>query len=83
LLQRPPWRRRAAPERRALCRDLLRGTDAALAWRRRAWSTRDILRTPEARRALRPVVFDVAAVGAPPEHRLLAADGALARWLFA
>ena len=83
LLRRRPWRGQVSPERRAHCRDLLRGTDAALSWRRRAWSTRDILRTPEARRALRPVVFDVAAVGAPPEHRLLAGEGALARWLFA
>jgi hypothetical protein len=83
LLRHPPWRRAANADRRARCRDLLRGTDAALTWRRRAWSSREILRSREARRALRPVVFDVGAVGAPPEHRLLVTEAALARWLFA
>jgi hypothetical protein len=29
------------------------------------------------------VVFDIAAIGAPPERRALAREGALARWLFA
>jgi len=66
---------------------LLRGRplqrDAAVGWRRRAWTTRDVLRTTEARRVLRPVVFDIAAIGAPPERRALAREGALARWLFA
>jgi hypothetical protein len=31
---------------------------------------------------LRPVVFDIAAIGAPPERRALTREGALARWLF-
>ncbi len=82
LLRHPPWRRNVNADWRARCRDLLRGTDAALTWRRRAWSTRDILRSKEARRSLRPVVFDVGAVGSPPEHRMLVAEAALARWLF-
>jgi hypothetical protein len=68
--------------RRALVRDLLLGVDVAVGWRRRAWTTRDVLRSREARRVLRPVVFDIAAIGAPPERRALAHEGALARWLF-
>ena len=69
--------------RRALVRDLLRGADAAVGWRRRAWTTREVLRTAQARRVLRPVVFDISAIGAPPERRALAREGAFARWLFA
>jgi hypothetical protein len=69
--------------RRALVRDLLRGVEAAVGWRRRAWTTREVLRTREARRVLRRVVFDIGAIGAPPERRALAREGALARWLFA
>jgi hypothetical protein len=83
LLRRPPWRRTVSSARRARCRDLLRGLDAALTWRRRAWTSREILRSREGRRTLRPVVFDVGAIGAPPEHRLLVREAALARWLFA
>src|SRR5439155_1612634 len=64
LRGRPLQRENAA--RRALVRDLLCGVDAAVGWRRRAWTTRDVLRTTEARRVLRPVVFDIAAIGAPP-----------------
>ena len=82
LLQAKPLQRPNAA-RRALVRDLLSGIDAAMGWRRRAWTTRDVLRTAEARRVLRPVVFDIAAIGAPPERRALAREGALARWLFA
>jgi hypothetical protein len=74
---------RSSGARRALVRDLLDGLDAAIGWRRRAWTTRDVLRTAQARRVLRPVVFDIAAIGAPPERRALARDAALARWLFA
>ncbi len=81
LLRARPLQRQGAA-RRALVRDLLSGVDAALGWRRRAWTTRDVLRTTEARRVLRPVVFDIAAIGAPPERRALARQGALARWLF-
>ena len=77
------WRRRPRSVDRALVRGLLRGDDAAIGWRRRAWSTRDVLRSAEARRALRPIVFDVGAIVAPPEHRAFAKDGELARWLFA
>lgn len=82
LLRARPLQRPSAT-RRALVRDLLSGFDAALGWRRRAWTTREVLRTAEARRVLRPVVFDIGAIGAPPECRALARDGVLARWLFA
>ena len=82
LLRAGPLRR-ANASRRALVRDLLSGVDAVVGWRRRAWTTREVLRTTEARRVLRPVVFDIAAIGAPPERRALARDGAIARWLFA
>ena len=82
LLRAGPLQRPSAA-RRALVRDLLCGVDAAVGWRRRAWTTRDVLRTTEARRVLRPVVFDIAAIGAPPERRALAREAALARWLFA
>ena len=82
LLANRPLQRHHQP-RRALVRDLLCGLDTALGWRRRAWTTRDVLRSAEARRVLRPVVFDIAAIGAPPERRALARDGALGRWLFA
>jgi hypothetical protein len=75
--------RRQNNARRVLVRDLLSGVDAAIGWRRRAWTTRDVLRTAEARRVLRPVVFDIAAISAPPERRALAREGAIARWLFA
>ena len=75
--------RRPSGARRALARDLLWGVDASFGWRRRAWTTRDVLRSAEVRRVLRPVVFDVAAIGAPPERRALARQGAIARWLFA
>jgi hypothetical protein len=75
--------RRPNAARRALIRDLLDGVDASVAWRRRAWTTRDVLRTAQARKVLRPVVFDIAAIGAPPERRALAHEGAIARWLFA
>jgi len=67
---------------RALVRDLLSGVEASFGWRRRAWATRDVLRAGEVRRVLRPVVFDIAAIGAPPERRALARQGSIARWLF-
>src|SRR2546425_11657022 len=81
-LLRARWGRRARATDRAVVRALLRGEDAAIGWRRRAWTTRDVLRSVEARHALRPIVFDVGALVAPPEHRVFAKDGALARWLF-
>src|SRR5439155_22293882 len=68
LLRTWPWRRPAAA-RRARCRDLLRGEDAILGWRRRAWAATGVLRAAEVRRVLRPVVFDHAAIGTPPERR--------------
>jgi hypothetical protein len=74
--------RRPNAARRALVRDLLCGVEASVGWRRRAWTTRDVLRNAEVRRVLRPVVFDIAAIGSPPERRALAGDGAIARWLF-
>jgi hypothetical protein len=82
LLRTRPLQRQTAA-RRAAVRDLLCGVDAVIGWRRRAWTTRDVLRTSEARRVLRPVIFDIAAIGAPPERRALAHEGTLARWLFA
>ena len=74
--------RRPNAARRALVRDLLSGVEASFGWRRRAWTTRDVLRTGEVRRVLRPVVFDIAAIGAPPERRALARQGSIGRWLF-
>ena len=82
LLRAGPLRRPTVAKR-SLVRELLWGADAALGWRRRAWTTRDVLRTAEARRVLRPVIFDISAIAAPPEHRALAHEGAIARWLFA
>jgi len=82
LLRARPWQRQVAA-RRALVRGLLSGIDALVGGRRRAWTTRDVLRTAEARRVLRPVVFDVAAIGAPPERRAFAREGSIGRWLFA
>jgi hypothetical protein len=81
LLRSGPLRRPNVA-RRSLVRDLLGGVDTAVGWRRRAWTTRDVLRTADARRVLRPVIFDLAAIGAPPEHRALAREGMIARWLF-
>src|SRR5256885_14160400 len=75
LLRAGPLRRQSTA-RRAVVRDLLSGVDAAVGWRRRAWTTRDGLRTAEARRALRPVVLDTGAIRAPPERRPLAGAGA-------
>jgi hypothetical protein len=82
LLRAGPLRRPSLAKR-TLVRDLLSGVNVSLGWRRRAWATRAVLRTADARRALRPVVFDIAALGAPPERRTLAREGAIARWLFA
>jgi hypothetical protein len=82
LLRARPMRR-PSPSRRALVRDLLGGTDAAVGWRRRAWTTRDVLRSAAVRRVLRPVIFDIAAISAPPERRAFAREGVIARWLFA
>src|SRR5205823_13861688 len=44
LLRAGPLRR-PNPKTRALVRDLLCGLDKAVGWRRRAWTTRDVLRT--------------------------------------
>ena len=82
LLRVGPLRRPSAA-RRALVRDLLSGAEASFGWRRRAWTTRDVLRTRDVRRVLRPVVFDIAAISAPPERWALARTGSIARWLFA
>jgi hypothetical protein len=82
LLRGGPLRRPNAT-RRLLVRDLLSGADTSIGWRRRAWTTREVLRSAEARRVLRPVVFDITAIGSPPERRALTRDGVIARWLFA
>jgi hypothetical protein len=81
LLRSRPWRS-CGPTQRARVRDLLRGVDIVVGWRRRAWATKSALRSADARRVLRPVVFDLAAIGSPPEHRALAGDAAIGRWLF-
>ena len=81
-VMRPGRFRRANGASRALARDLLRGSDMPLGWRRRAWTTREVLRTREARRVLRPVIFDLGAISAPPERRTLACERSLANWFF-
>lgn len=71
-----------ATEARLRCRALLRGEVALFAWSRRAWGSRAQMRTPLARRSLRPVVFDRAAV--PDDElrgRAWTEDASLARWL--
>src|SRR3989442_2807728 len=62
------WRRPPRSVERALVRGLLRGADAALGWRRRAWSTREVLPAAESQRTLRPSGFPLAANAARPEH---------------
>lgn len=81
---RRPWAglRPPSPAARERCRALLRGTEIVLAWTRRAWGTAAYLRTPAARAALRPIVFDRDATTHAPECRTLASDGQLERWLF-
>lgn len=65
-------------------RALLRGEDVLLAWTRRAWLTRGVLRAGPVRRSLRPIVFDREALERPdPGGRTFASSGALQRWLFA
>ncbi|TMC73528.1 MAG: hypothetical protein E6J13_03645 [Chloroflexi bacterium] len=81
LLRTTPLRRPNVT-RRALIRDLLSGADVSVGWRRRAWTTREVLRSAEVRRVLRPVVFDIAAISSPPERRALTREGRVARWLF-
>jgi hypothetical protein len=79
------WRivRPPSPAARALCRALLRGQDAELAWTRRAWGTAEAVRGPIARTILRPVFFDAGGVGAAShERRTFASDGIIGRWLF-
>ena len=70
--------------RRARCRSLLRGDDAAFLWVRRAWASPAVLRAAATRAALRPIVFDRVdpAVLPAPDRLAYAADGALARWAF-
>jgi hypothetical protein len=76
-----PWRR-VDGSHRARCRDLLRRDDAVLGWRRRAWAPANVLRRPEVRRVVRPIVFDRTALFAPPEARTFARERAIAGWLF-
>ena len=63
--------------RRSRCRALLRGTDVLLEVRRSAWCRRSTL--ADARRDLRPVLFDRAAT--PRAQRIFAADGVLTHWV--
>ena len=85
LLGRPfAGLRRPREAARKSARGLLRDDDALLAWARRAWATRDALRTRAVRRSLRPVIFDRSAVDrADLDGRTLASAGALTHWLFA
>lgn len=67
---------------RARCRSLLRGEDVLVAWDRRVWGSRAALRSPAARRVLRPVVFDRADDPPMLRGRARASDDAVARWLW-
>lgn len=67
---------------RARCRSLLRAEDALVAWDRRVWGSRAALRSPAARRLLRPVVFDRADEPAVLRGRARASDDAIGRWLW-
>ena len=65
-------------------RALLRHDESVIAWSRRAWLTREALRSGAVRRSLRPVVFDRAALDRVElEGRTLATAGRITRWLFA
>jgi hypothetical protein len=77
LMKRPFGVWPGGPRRRARCRALLHGNDAALEVRRSAWCGRSTL--GRARHALRPVLFDRAAT--PRAQWIYAADGALTRWI--
>ncbi len=65
------------------CRALLRGEAVAFEWARRAWGSRDALRTKGSRRSLRPVVFDPEARREDAfDRRVVSTDAALSAWLF-
>ena len=75
------WRQRT--QRRARCRALLAGAEAAYVWSRQAWASAAVLRDPAVRAALRPIVFERAPDQPPaPTHLGYASDGALERWAF-
>ncbi len=75
-----PRRTRAQRDR---CRALLRGEDAAFAWRRRVWAGRAALRAAGSRIRLRRIVFDAEALTRPrDEGRALASERRIGAWLF-
>ncbi|MEK6619566.1 MAG: hypothetical protein AABZ26_01170 [Chloroflexota bacterium] len=83
LARRWPWLRAASATSRTRCRALLDGTDAVVAWDRRAWGRRSQLRDRRVRAVLRPIVFDRGALeGDVPRHRAFATSGAITRWAF-
>lgn len=66
------------------CRALLRDEVVLFAWERYAWASRGALRSSPARNALRPIVFDRAAVARGElAGRTSSRDEDLGRWLFA
>jgi hypothetical protein len=64
------------------CRRLLRGDQVTFEWSRLVWGTRAILRTGQARRTLRPIVFS-RAIRDVPGGRLTTGGDDIGRWLFA
>lgn len=72
-----------APPARARCHLLLRGDQVLFAWGRRAWGTRQALRSARARRSLRPIVFDREALARSDLAGRISSDADdLAHWLF-
>jgi hypothetical protein len=63
-------------------RPLLRDEDRAYAWRRVVWMPRAAIRARELR-AVRPIVFDRAALNEGREHWALTRSCSLARWIAA
>lgn len=65
------------------CRVLLRGENVLFGWTRHAWAPRAGLRSIDARRSLRPVVFDRdARVRGDLVGRTSSLDDEIGRWLF-
>lgn len=75
---------RIREQRHENCRRLLRGAEVEARWERRAWLPAALLRRRDARAALRPIVFDRAALSTSrPGGIVRASDGAITRWAFA
>jgi hypothetical protein len=73
----------ARSQDRARCRSLLRHETTVFAWARRAWASRDALRSRPARGVLRPIVFGRDADRWDLDRRTTDGSDELARWLFA